>query len=62
MRKRTDAIRVSESRYRKTGTRQFSVRFYRNTEPELLKYAESLDNFQGTVKELLQKQMKKGNE
>ena len=61
MKNRTDAMRRNEIEYRKKNVRMVVLKFYRNTEPDLIEYIDRLPNVTGTVRELLRKEMEKGN-
>ena len=57
---RSEAKRRAEILYRKKNVRQVVLKFYKNTEADLVEYINSLDNVSGKIKELLRKEMKRG--
>lgn len=56
---RSEARKRTEIRYRQKNVRQYALKFYRNTEGDIIDYIESLDNISGKIKELLRQEMKR---
>lgn len=59
---RSDAQKKADRVYRAKNVKQIQVKFYKNTDQDLIEYIESLDNVQGTIKQAIREHMNKGSE
>lgn len=59
---RSDAQKKADRVYRAKNVKQIQVKFYKNTDQDLIEYIESLDNVQGTIKQAIREHMAKGSE
>ena len=53
----TDAEKRANTTWKKLNTIQVNIRLYKNTDQDLIAFIQSLDNVQGTIKEILRKHM-----
>jgi hypothetical protein len=56
--KRSDAQKKADAIYAKNNVKRVVIKLYKNTDAELIEWIESLDNKQGTIKDILRKNMK----
>lgn len=49
----------AQAKYKKTKVRQYSIKVYRNTEPDILQKLESVDNVSGYIKDLIRKDIER---
>ncbi len=56
---RTDAKKISDKKWKKENATMIAFRLYKNTDAELIKFLETVENKQGLIKRLLREEMKK---
>lgn len=56
--KRSDAQKKADAIYAKNNVKRVVIKLYKKTDAELIEWIESLDNKQGTIKDILRKNMK----
>ena len=54
----TESQKKADAKWKKKHTRQIMIRLYDKSDADLIKFIDSLENRQGTIKELIRKGMK----
>ena len=57
---RTEAEKARDVRWQKANVTRVQVKFYKNTDADLLAWFEKQENKQGLIKRLLREEMEKG--